>query len=107
VEQQPGLVVVGEASRAEELRDKMQALSPDLVLVDWELPGGPPVEFLADLKTANHDCRVIVLSQDPGCIPGTALANADACLSKAEPPDRFLATLMGLLAGEPGEVTGR
>ena len=34
-----GLVVVGEAASAQEIRPMVQGLRPDLLLLDWVLPG--------------------------------------------------------------------
>jgi DNA-binding NarL/FixJ family response regulator len=45
LERQPGLTVVGEATSAEELLAQAEVTGPDLILLDWELPGyvfGPP-----------------------------------------------------------------
>src|SRR5262245_13838236 len=37
---------------------------PDLVILDWKLPGGGGAETLAELKLRNPDLPVIVLADD-------------------------------------------
>jgi DNA-binding NarL/FixJ family response regulator len=100
IEELPGLVVVGESGESNGLLAQVGALSPDVILLEWELPGRPAVSLLRQLRAANEHCRVIVLSRDPNRSLSAQRAGADACLSKADPPERFLAALMGLLAEE-------
>lgn len=39
LEQEPGLSVVGEVTEAKDLLAQVQVTQPDVVLLDWELPG--------------------------------------------------------------------
>ena len=49
LEQQPGLKVVGEAVNADDLVTQTQESCPDVLLLDWELPGLAANEFLPAL----------------------------------------------------------
>ncbi len=56
------LQICGEAGDAHEGFDKANTLKPDLVLTDITLPGKSGVEFIKDLKAAQPDARVLVIS---------------------------------------------
>ena len=48
------VTVVGEARHADEARAQIQALRPDLLLLDVQMPGQTGFELLASLETAPH-----------------------------------------------------
>jgi DNA-binding NarL/FixJ family response regulator len=52
LEQHPGWHVTGEAENARALLDQIHLGCPDLVLLDWELPGMPAQELLAVIRRA-------------------------------------------------------
>lgn len=98
LEEEPGLSVVGEISRSDNLLTQAIALQPDLILLEWELPGRPIAALLPALHNGAARTRVVVLSRHPE-VEGAALAaGADAFMSKAETPDHFLAALRRLLS---------
>ena len=50
----PDVTVVGEARHADEARAQIQALKPDLLLLDVQMPGQTGFELLASLDAAPH-----------------------------------------------------
>jgi CheY-like chemotaxis protein len=44
--------------------ERLDEVKPDLVILDWKLPGGGGAETLAELKLRNPDLPVIVLSDE-------------------------------------------
>jgi len=50
LEQRPGVQILGEAVDATGLLDWMKAACPDLVLLDWELPGLETDSLLPTLR---------------------------------------------------------
>ena len=105
LEQEPGLCVVGEATEAEELLTQIKATRPDLMLLDWELPGlalansvGPGKHLLSVLHVSYPNLRIIALSGQLEARRAALAAGADAFVSKGDPPERLLAILrtMGL-----------
>ena len=50
----PQVTVVGEARNADEARAQIEALAPDLLLLDIQMPGQTGFELLASLDTAPH-----------------------------------------------------
>jgi DNA-binding NarL/FixJ family response regulator len=96
IREEPGLIVVGEATEAEALLSQAQALRPDLILLEWELPGQPMEEVLSTLRAFSNGCQVIILSRQPECETAALAAGADAFISKAAAPEELLTALRAL-----------
>ncbi|MCB9079168.1 MAG: response regulator transcription factor [Anaerolineaceae bacterium] len=93
LDQELDMLVVGEASDAESLMAQTQTSLPDLVLVDWELPGFSQTDSLSSLKVTCPNLQVIALSDWPGGQRQALSAGADAFVSKVDSPDRLLDAL--------------
>jgi CheY-like chemotaxis protein len=65
LEQEPGLSVVGDAVETEELLAQAEALCPDLMLLDWELPGLQTADPLRALRAGCPNLKVIAVSGRP------------------------------------------
>lgn len=100
IKEEPRLVVAGEATDAETLLSLAQALRPDLILLEWELPGRPARDLLSTLYALNNSCQVIILSRHPECETAALEAGADAFISKAAGPEELLAALRALASEE-------
>jgi len=92
--EEEGLDVVGEASDAEQALEQTAEREPDLVLLDWELPGQGGPAAVAGLRDAQPGVLVVALSGRPGARQAALDAGADAFVSKGEPPERLLAVVM-------------
>jgi DNA-binding NarL/FixJ family response regulator len=93
LEQEQGISVVGEAAEVENLLVQVEATQPDLVLLDWELPGLRTDDWLSTLRTLCPRLKVIALSGQPEARRAALAAGADAFVSKGDPPERLLTTL--------------
>ena len=60
--QQPDLRVVGQAGDAAEALHLLPLHEPDVVLLDNHLPGVRGVDAIADLRAAQPQCRVLMLT---------------------------------------------
>jgi DNA-binding NarL/FixJ family response regulator len=89
-EQQPGWNVVGEVGDAQALLDAVRFGCPDLVLLDWELPGMPPQELLALIRQQCPCLGVVFMSGKLEQRSMALLAGADIFAYKADPPERLL-----------------
>jgi DNA-binding NarL/FixJ family response regulator len=96
IKEQPDLLLVGEVARAEDLLSQVQALKPDLILVDWELLGREKDKVIADVHRLQPGAKVIILSRQPGSQQMALDAGAEAFVSKASAPDHLLAALRSL-----------
>jgi DNA-binding NarL/FixJ family response regulator len=65
LEQEPDIVVVGQAASGEEAVALATVLKPDIVLMDLGLPGMDGVRATADVLRFAWPARVIVLSGSP------------------------------------------
>ena len=95
--QEQGLTVVGEVSSVRSLLKLSRAVEPDVILVEWELPGHPVEALLPALHVQGHGARLVVIAQEPQAREAALAAGADAFLSKADPPSQFLEELRALL----------
>ena len=96
-----GVDVVGEVNNYQSLVAELTECHPDVLLLDWELPGNPyrasqPSDPLPILTECCPEMQVIVMS----CLPESRLETADlACgfISKSDPPDVFLKAVTNLV----------
>jgi DNA-binding NarL/FixJ family response regulator len=93
LEQALELRIVGEATEGRELLARLQATQPDLVLLDWELPGLSANGLLPALRSRWPHLKVIALSGRPEARHAALTAGADAFVSKTESPERLLTAL--------------
>ncbi len=94
LEQEPGLSVIGESTDAQALLAQVTATCPDLVLLDWELPGiQSRSNLIVTLRALCPRLRVVVLSGRPEMRDAALAAGADAFVSKGDPPEGLLAIL--------------
>ena len=87
------IFVVGEVTDAEELVGQIDSANPDMVILDWQLPGLREIGSISALRKDRPDLYVIVLSGRPELGQAALEAGADNFVSKIDPPDRLLATV--------------
>lgn len=81
-----GVEVVGKADNGADGLKLIEEMRPDLVLVDYTMPGMGGVEFTHRLKASPKAPKVIVMSfqTEPECRQQALAAGADAFLVKTE-----------------------
>jgi DNA-binding NarL/FixJ family response regulator len=106
LEQELGLSVVGEASEVEDLFAQAETIQPDLVLLDWELPGRQvdastvlERSLLTSLRTSCPHPKVIVLSGRPEVRQAALAAGADVFVLKGDSPEQLITILRQLVGG--------
>jgi DNA-binding NarL/FixJ family response regulator len=88
--EEPGLELVGESSDLPGLVGQIRELKPDLVLLDWELPGRPAAAMLLAQTALDFSPKVIVFSARPETREAVLAAGADAFVYKGNPPEALL-----------------
>ncbi len=93
IEQEGSFQVVGEAGSVQELMQLAPELNPQIVLLDWELPGLPETRRLQALRDRFPYAHIVVLSGQPEARQTAFAEGADEFISKADPPEKVLKTL--------------
>jgi DNA-binding NarL/FixJ family response regulator len=94
--EQAGFTVVGEARNAESLMNQVCTFPPDVILMDWELPGLRARRLMTTLRGYYPETKVIALSVRPDAQPNAFAVGVDAFVSKGDPSDELLATLRSI-----------
>lgn len=102
LELEPDLTVVGAVERGDEVVAAAQRLSPDVVLLDIEMPGRSGLDVVAPLIEVVPDCVVIVVTTfgRPGYLARALAAGAQGFLVKDDPVERLAAAIRRVRAGE-------
>ena len=112
LERKLGFEIVGEASDIREMWQQVEVGCPDLLLLDWELPG-PKVHYLMSaLHAICPGLQVIALSGRPEMRQAAMEAGVDAFVCKCDPPESLLAAfediaLNPVRTGITEEIDGR
>ena len=93
LEQQPVADIVEEVANTQELQDHVRNHYPDVLLLDWALPGYTPKNLLTSLRNFHPDLFIIVLDSEPQTRQIALVAGANEFISKNEPPEKLLAAI--------------
>ncbi len=110
LDEEPELSLAGEVVRAKELLSEARSVQPDVVLLEWELPGlatdddgtdgGAVLQRMRwlfyELHALSSHPHLVVLSGWPQAQKAALLAGADAFLSKGSPPLQLLGYLRSI-----------
>jgi DNA-binding NarL/FixJ family response regulator len=96
LEQQPGWSVTGEAEDVHALLQQIQCGCPDLVLLDWELPGAPAEALLTVIRQACPRLWIVFMSGKVELRPAALQTGADVFAYKADPPEKLLGLIREL-----------
>jgi len=95
--QESAQVTVRESADVGGLATLIKEYKPDLLLLDWELPGRPAAALLFALRGLSYSPKVIVLSTRPEAEKEALDAGADAFVCKGDPPERLLGSFRSLV----------
>src|SRR3954468_7358482 len=93
--------VVGEAEDGRDAVDRMEALAPDVVVLDLQMPRMSGMEALPLLRAGWPRTRVVVFSGDPRLADAALAAAAGAFIQKGADMDDLLAAI---LAAQPSSA---
>ena len=93
IEYQPELVIAGEAENAENLLAQVCASPPDVILLDWDLPGIRPQKIVQTLRKFCAKTLIVVISVKPEHEKAARELVLDGFISKQLPPELFIAAL--------------
>jgi DNA-binding NarL/FixJ family response regulator len=101
--------VVGEAKDGVEALSKVYELSPDVLLLDVEMPHLNGIEVARKLKKEGNNTTILVLSayDDQEYIQAMLVNGASGYLIKDEAPERIIEAVKGVAQGELGWVSAK
>lgn len=101
LDQAPDVEVVAEAGSGEEALALIEALQPDVAVLDCQLPGMGGVEVAQEIARRDLPVRVLALSayDYEQYVQGMLAAGAVGYLLKEEAPDAILAAVRGAARG--------
>ena len=99
--------VIGEASTGEQALELVEQLSPDVLLLDMELPDLKGVTVAKRLKESGAPVHILALStyNNKQYIFGLLSIGAAGYLTKEEVPETILDAVRGVARGEQGWVS--
>jgi DNA-binding NarL/FixJ family response regulator len=99
---EPGIEIVGGAGSASEAVEQVAALAPDVVLMDYRLPGGDGPSATTAIRERHQDVVVVFLSGDDGedALFAAVEAGAAGYLAKSEATSGIADAVRRAAAGE-------
>ncbi|MCB0166002.1 MAG: CBS domain-containing protein [Anaerolineae bacterium] len=93
LEHEPEVSVVGEVTDAKDLLNSVRVTRPDLLLLDWDLPGLTDSNLLPVLRQGCPHLSIIALSGYIETRQRALSAGVEGFISKSHPPQDLLMTL--------------
>lgn len=98
IEQRAEMKVAGEARSAESLLAQACQHAPDIILLDWGLPGLHPQRLIRTLRACCPAAILVALSVKPEDEKTVVEHSLDGFISKQLPAESFIATLNQILS---------
>ena len=90
----PRFLIVGSATTGPELEERIGVVQPDVLLLDWSLPGASMAKLTPSLKRRFPNIMIVASSSRPEHGPAALAAGADDFISKIDGPDQLLDQLL-------------
>lgn len=102
LEREEGLVPVGEAATAEEALRMLPRLTPDVVVIDIEMPGMGGIEGAIRIRERTPDARILFLSMHDQArdVRRAFEAGADGYLLKSAADEELVRAVRAVAAGQ-------
>ena len=102
VENHPELEVCGEASGVDEAFDLVEALEPDIVVIDLSLESGHGLELIERIKKHDKNIKMLVSSMHDESIYAERVlrCGASGYINKKEAPEKIIDAIQEILRGE-------
>ena len=95
----PTREICGEASNGEEAIQKVLELKPDLVLMDYLMPGMSGMAALQKIREVAPFTKIVILTMDEALTQEAHKAGADACVLKSSIVSDLHQTITRVLIG--------
>lgn len=103
------IVVVGEACTGQEALDLIRALSPNVLLLDMDMPGMNGIKVAGEVKRLYPNTNILALSgyEDRSYIMEILQLGANGYLTKDEAQETIIEAVKGVARGEMGWLSRR
>ncbi len=91
---QLGWNVVGECGDSFNLLEKIKRLTPEVIIMDRDLPGIATRELVAEIRRLSKEAAIVMLCDGSLGQLNAGKLEVDFTISKIEPPDRTMVTLL-------------
>ncbi len=96
LEMRLGARIVGESNSMEELLSMVALTRPDVIILDWELPGAPKTDRITALRRVQPSLKIVVSGARPEIARLAQAVHADAFVYKSEPPENLVRAIREL-----------
>jgi len=98
---EPGIEVVAEVGRGDEVLEAATRARPDVLVLDIEMPGGDGISAAAEVSSRLPGCRVLVLTtfERPGYLWRAIRAGASGFVLKSTPAPEFVSVVRRTAVG--------
>ena len=90
--EEPGVVIVGAASETEGMLALLDSTCPDLLIVDWDLPGRTLSELVPQIRANTPGIHILALGNESTFLDAALKAGVDDYVVKGDPPEQLLET---------------
>ena len=90
INRQPGFQVIGIAVKGNDLLSQLKASEPDVIILDWNLPGKPIEDLLVGIRALDLELKIISLSIQPDDEVEAMKMGVDAIANKSAPPMKLI-----------------
>lgn len=94
---EPGMQVIGIATRPDDMVGQAGAAQPDVVLLDWKLVTAAPADIIKNLHSMATKPKINVMHIHPESKEAAQKAGADEFISKDQPSDQLRLILKKLM----------
>lgn len=101
VNSQADMDMVGEAGNHPDTRALARAAKPNVLILDWSMPGGQPMKLIEDLTREHPETRVVVLTmhEDPAYARMSLAAGASGFVLKRSADTELLQAIRSVARG--------
>ncbi len=96
------ITLVGEATNGDEVRQQCAETSPDVLLLDLNMPGPPPAEIVSFLRQQSPGLRILVLTayDDDVFVRGLIAIGVVGYMLKEEAPEIVVRAIRTVMQGD-------
>jgi DNA-binding NarL/FixJ family response regulator len=98
--EEPGAQVIGSASNTGGLLALIKSDLPDLILLDWDLPGQPIHDVISEIEACEPPPVVVLLGNEASLSDEALGAGAEHYIQKGDPPEKLLEVFRRVVISE-------